>query len=373
MKVRILAAGGGTSGHVYPAVAIADRIRRDAPGSVVEFCGTAHGIENDLIPKAGYRMHEIRASGFPSKISKKMFRALSDFRAGRKACIELIRTFKPDAVIGTGGYVCSPLVSAAAAMKIPVILHEQNAFPGRSNRLMSRKATAVCTGFPGMERYFKFAERVYYTGNPIREVFGKFGREECRDKLGFKPDEFVVLAMGGSLGSRTINRAVTGLFDHLNAEKIRVILSAGKQQYNELKEEMTGKNNSVEVYEYIDETHVYMSAADLIICRAGAITCAEVAAVGVPSVMIPYPFAAGDHQSYNAREFSKAGAGVTVSDAELTSGRLSEEIGKFLVDREMGMEMGRNAKRLHFQGSDEKIAEIVLSICSRNNPGKEET
>lgn len=372
MSVRILAAGGGTSGHVYPAIAIADRICKDAPGSVVEFCGTSQGIEKDLIPKAGYRMHEIRASGFPSKISVKMFRALADFRAGRKACIELIRTYKPDAVIGTGGYVCSPLVSAAAAMKVPVILHEQNAFPGRSNRLMSRKAEAVCTGFPGMERYFKTAKRVEYTGNPIRSVFGTIGRKECREKLGFGPDEFVVLAMGGSLGSRTINRAVTGLFDHMSKEKLRVILSAGKQQYKEIKEEMAGKDSLVEIFEYIDETHVYMEAADLIICRAGAITCAEVAAVGVPSVMIPYPFAAGDHQSYNARAFSEAGAGVTVTDTELTAERLSREIGKFLVDREIGIRMGNKAKQLYFRESDKKIAEIVLSICSQYKKDKEE-
>ena len=372
MSVRILAAGGGTSGHVYPAIAIADRIIKDAPGSVIEFCGTSHGIENDLIPKAGYRMHEIRASGFPAKPSLKIFQALSDFRAGRKACIELIRVFKPDAVIGTGGYVCSPLVSAAARMKVPVILHEQNAFPGRSNRLLSRNALAVCTGFPGMELYFKSAKRVVYTGNPIREVFGTIDREDCRERLGFKSDDYVVLAMGGSLGSRTINHAVIGLFDYLKDQDIRVILSAGKQQFRELKEEMEGKESPVEIHEYIDNTHIYMAAADLIVCRAGAITCAEVAAVGVPSIMIPYPFAAGDHQNYNARAFSETGAGITVTDAELTSERLSDEISNLLADRENGREMGRNAKKLYFQGSDEKIAGIVLDICSKSNKGKEE-
>ncbi len=217
MSVRILAAGGGTSGHVYPAIAIADRIIKDFPGSVVEFCGTSRGIESDLIPKAGYRMHEIRASGLPSRISIKMFRAVGDFLAGRKRCIKLISEFRPDAVLGTGGYVCSPLVSAAAKMKVPVILHEQNAFPGRSNRYMSRKAAAVCTGFLGTEHYFKAAEKVYYTGNPIRDVFQNVDREISRQKLGFREGEFIILAMGGSLGARTINRAITGLFEQLHA------------------------------------------------------------------------------------------------------------------------------------------------------------
>ncbi len=373
MSVRILAAGGGTSGHINPAIAIADRIMADAPGSVIEFCGTSRGIEKDLIPKAGYRMHEIRASGFPSKISVKMLRAILDFRAGRKACIDLIRSFRPDAVVGTGGYVCSPLVSAAEALKVPVILHEQNAFPGRSNRVMARKAQAVCTGFPGMDRYFKSAGRVIYTGNPIRKVFGTLDRQACRKTLGFDPDTFIVLAMGGSLGSRTINHAVTGVFEYLHDERVHVILSAGKQQYEELKKELDGKKTPVEIFEYIDETHVYMAAADLIVCRAGAITCAEVAAVGVPSVMVPYPFAAGDHQSYNARAFREAGAGVTLQDAELTSERLSEEIGKFLADRQKASEMGRNAKKLYFRDSDTQIARIVLDICASKNAEKENT
>ncbi|MBN1891651.1 MAG: undecaprenyldiphospho-muramoylpentapeptide beta-N-acetylglucosaminyltransferase [Clostridiales bacterium] len=363
MSVRILAAGGGTSGHVYPAIAIADRICKDAPGSVVEFCGTAKGIESELIPDAGYRMHVIRASGFPSKPSPKIVRALSDYIAGRKACIDIIRMFKPDAIVGTGGYVCSPLVSAAAHMKVPVILHEQNAYPGRSNRLLSRKAAVVCTGFPGMEHYFKSAGRVDYTGNPIREVFRNTNKAESRAILGFMPEEFVVLAMGGSLGSRTINRAVVGLGEHINDNHIRIILSAGKQQFRELKEEMADKENMVEVFEYIRDTHIYMSAADLIVCRAGAITCAEVAAVGVPSIMIPYPYAAGDHQNYNARAFSEAKAGITIKDDEVTAERLAAEIKGFSSRRDYAEIMGNNAKRLHYKASDEKIAQIVLNVC----------
>lgn len=367
MKVKILAAGGGTSGHVYPAIAIADRIRKEAPGSTIEFCGTARGIESELIPKAGYHMHEIRASGLPSGLSKKTFKALSDFRAGRSRCVELIREFKPAAVIGTGGYVCSPLVSAAVKMKVPVILHEQNAFPGRSNRFMSRKAAVVCTGFPGTEDYFRSAKRVVYTGNPIREVFNSVERLSCRAMLGFRPEEFLILAMGGSLGSKTINRAVTGLFDQLETKSVRIVLSAGKQQYPELKAEMTDRSVGAEIYEYIDDTHLYMAAADLIICRAGAITCAEVAAVGVPSIMIPYPYAAGDHQTYNAKKFTEAGAGICIPDSELSAERLARETEKFIKNRSYGSDMGRNAAKLHIAGSDTKIAQIVLDICENSN------
>lgn len=372
MSVKILAAGGGTSGHVYPAIAIADRIVKDMPGSVVEFCGTARGIESDLIPKAGYRMHEIRASGLPSKPSPKIFRAIGDFFAGRKRCIELITEFKPDAVVGTGGYVCSPLVSAAAKMRVPVVLHEQNAFPGRSNRYMARNAAAVCTGFPNTEHYFKAAGNVYYTGNPIRDVFKTSDRSMSRKMLGYGEEEFVVLAMGGSLGARTINRAVINLTERLDNPNLRIVLSTGRQQFKEFSEGISGQEGRLCVFEYIDETQVYMAAADLVICRAGAITCAEIAAVGVPSILIPYPYAAGDHQTYNARKFSETGAGIMIADADLTPERIATEITAFLKNREKGYSMARNAKKLYFEDSDKKIASIILDICREGKKGEEE-
>lgn len=372
MSVRLLIAGGGTSGHINPAISIADRIRTDAPGSEIEFCGTQNGMESHLIPEAGYRMHVIRASGFPSVPSLKLIRALSDFKAGREACLQLISTFRPDAVVGTGGYVCSPLISAAAKKNIPIILHEQNAYPGRSNRFLSRKAAAVLTGFPDMEHYFPYAKEVCFTGNPIRSVFRNTNKIASRKALGFRSDEFVILAMGGSLGSRTINRAIVDLSKKLNRPNIRIILSAGKQQYAELKEEINGRDIPVEIYEYIDETHTYLSAADLVICRAGAITCAEIASIGLPSIMVPYPFAAGDHQTYNARAFEEAKAGLMISDSNLSADRLAEEIGKLLDCPHWTGEMAKNARGLHISDSDEKISEIIRRICNKDENSSRE-
>lgn len=364
MSNRFLFAGGGTSGHIYPAIAIADRIMLDCPDSEIEFCGTERGLEFDLVPQAGYKIHPIRASGLPTRLSIKLFKAILDFISGRRSCIKLIRNLKPDAVIGTGGYVCSPLISAARKMHIPIVLHEQNAYPGRSNRMMAKWANTVCTGFPDMESYFPKAEHVVCTGNPVRETFSNMNRHDAREQLKIAENDFMILAIGGSLGSKTINEAVLGLPEFLKDYQVRIVLSAGKQQYSGIPETARGQVGSLEIKEYIMDTNIYMYASDLIICRAGAITCAEIAAVGVPSVMIPYPFAAGDHQTYNARIFEEKGAGILIRDQVLTAEKLAESIVPIIKNSDLRSIMSKKATELHHPGSDKLIADIICAICS---------
>ena len=364
MSNRFLFAGGGTSGHIYPAIAIADRIMIDCPASQIEFCGTERGLEFDLVPKAGYKIHPIRASGLPSRFSIKLIKAVLNFISGRCSCIKIIRKFKPDAVIGTGGYVCSPLVSAARKMHVPIVLHEQNAYPGRSNRMMSKWAHTVCTGFPDMESYFPKAARVICTGNPVRDAFSSMNRQDAREQLHIAENDFLILAMGGSLGSKTINDAVLGIPEYLKNHQVRIVLSAGIQQFSQIPEAARGSNGNLEVNEYISNTHLYMFAADLIICRAGAITCAEIAAVGVPSILIPYPFAAGDHQTYNARIFEVKGAGILIRDQVLTAEKLAESIVPIITSNELRLSMSKKATELHHPGSDKEIADIICAICT---------
>jgi len=363
MGIRVLIAGGGTSGHINPAIAIADRIHKDDPESEIEFCGTQRGLESDIVPRAGYTLHPIRARGMPSKPSIKMAKAILDFAAGRKTCIALIRSFKPDVVVGTGGYVCSSLVAAAYSEHIPVLLHEQNAFPGRSNRLMSRKADIVCTSFPGMESSFPKAKKIIFTGNPVKTIFFETTREAARQELGIPDDTVMLLAMGGSLGARTINQSVASLADMVSGRNIRIILSAGKQQFAALNKNLTMTNDNIEVREYIYNPHIYMAAADLIICRAGAITCAEVAALGVPSIMIPYPFAAGNHQTYNARAFEKAGAAILMKDAAVSAQTLCDTVLPLLEDAKRMKNMCQGARSLAKPLADRDIAAQVFKLA----------
>ena len=363
MGIRVLIAGGGTSGHINPAIAIADRIHAEDPESVIEFCGTQRGLESDIVPRAGYVLHPIRARGMPSKPSIKMAKAILDFAAGRKTCIALIRSFKPDVVVGTGGYVCSSLVAAAYNEHIPVLLHEQNAFPGRSNRLMSRKADVVCTSFPGMEKDFPKAKKIVFTGNPVKTIFFSTTREEARRELGIPDDTVMLLAMGGSLGARTINQSVAELSGLLSGKKVSIILSAGKQQFAALHESITETNDNMEVMEYIYNPQTYMAAADLVICRAGAITCAEVAALGIPSIMIPYPFAAGDHQTYNARAFVKASAAILMKDADVSAQTLCDTVMPLLEDAKLMKNMGLGARSLAKPLADRDIAAQVFKLA----------
>lgn len=360
MSIRVLIAGGGTSGHINPAVAIADSLKKQIPDCEILFCGTARGLESEIVPKAGYDFTAIRAMGIPSRPSVKMIKALREIYAGRRTCISLIRKFRPDVIVGTGGYVCSPLISAAIHEKIPYVLHEQNAFPGRSNRLLSGKAYAVCTGFDGMDHFFPRTHRVVYTGNPVREAFYKVNREDARRKLSIADDTFLVLAMGGSLGARTINMSMAALSDKFSGSPVHIVLSAGKQQFQGMTDLQRKENDIIEIIEYIFNPEEYMAAADLLICRAGAVTCAEIAVLGTPSVMIPYPYAAGDHQMYNAKVFEAENACKIIRDDQVSPEAFYQIIQDFLTNRSNLVSMGKNARKLSREHAASAIMQEVL-------------
>ena len=201
----VIFSGGGTSGHIHPAIAIAQRLQGLEPSARILFCGTPHGLEHEIVPRAGFEFEPIRASGFPRRLNRALVRAVQDYGAGRRRAMELIREYRPDAVVGTGGYVCGPLLSAAARLGVPRLIHEQNAFPGRSNRLMSRGAAVVCISYEGTRPYFGGADKVVLTGNPVRSVFSELDRAAARTKLGLDPERKLILATGGSLGARRIN------------------------------------------------------------------------------------------------------------------------------------------------------------------------
>lgn len=361
MSMKVILAGGGTSGHIHPATAIADELKKQDPNTEILFCGTAKGLEAQIIPAQGYEFEVIRAAQLPMKISKKTFKAVKEFLAGRKMCRKLLREKKPDAVVGTGGFVCSPLIAAAHKEKIPILLHEQNAFPGRSNRLMSRYAKTVCTSFPGIEHYFNKKAKIVYTGNPIRGVFSDVDHAACRAQLGLSDDDFLILAMGGSLGARTVNESIVALAKACTDPKVKIILSVGKQRYKEVAEEAKNWPDSIEVFEYIQNPEVYLAACDLFIGRAGAITCAEVQAVGAPSILIPYPYAAQDHQTYNARTFETAQAGILLPDNEAIE-KLPGIALELIGDPERLQSMRQKAKELAIYDAAERIVNEVKAL-----------
>lgn len=366
---RYLLAGGGTSGHVMPALAIAEQLKREDPFAEIRFCGTARGIEHDLVPRAGYAFDVIRASGLPHRLSRELVRALADFAAGRRQSRRLLQTYRPDVVIGTGGYVCSPVVAAASSLKIPVLLHEQNAFPGRSNRLMARRSQAVCISYPGTEKWFAAGTNVALTGNPVRSIFFQLDRDQARRQLGIAPDAFLVLATGGSLGARSINQAVIGLAPWIadpaswTVRTPQVILAAGQRLYAETAAAAAGLA-WLTVHDYLHDMHLYMAAADLLICRAGAITSSEIAALGRPSIMVPYPHAAGDHQTYNARAFSEIDAALLCPDQQLQPEWLARTLRELAGDPDRLIRMGTAAATLARPDAARDICRMIAGLIS---------
>lgn len=361
---RFIVTGGGTSGHINPAITIADSLMAyygPKEGCEIIFTGRKDGLEGELVPKAGYELKDITAKPFPMKPSIRMIKALKALNEGKKQCRRIIAEFKPDAVIGTGGYVCAPLLNAAQSMKVPVIIHEANAFPGRANRMLGRKADLVLTGFPDQEKSFPKAGKVIYSGNPIRSVMIGHSFEEARRKLGIEPSQKLVFAMGGSLGSKTINDFVISAAKMDRFSGVKFVLGTGKQQTSKLSEEDLGSPN-LETHPYINNPTDYLAGADVCITRAGAVTCAETAAIGSCSILVPYPYAAHDHQTYNASAFADIGGCVMMADKDVVEGKLYDVLEELLKDDEKRMRIRENAGKLAVLDCDEKIVKAVEEL-----------
>lgn len=361
-----LIAAGGTGGHIYPGIAIADKIRENEKESNILFCGTAFGMESKLVPAAGYELLAIDAKGFAIKSPVKIVKALIAFFKGKKQAARIIRDRKIDLVIGTGGYVCGPVLAAARTCGVRTLIHEQNSFPGKANRFFAAGANCVCISFAASDKYFSRNAKLVVTGNPVRSVFRGMTREQARELLKIDRDDVLLFVTGGSLGSRSINNTMTGMIKSYFSLGYRVIMSSGPADYTMLK-----KNNSnipvgiFDIREYIPDQHLYLAAADLIVCRAGAITCSEIAVLGKPSVMIPYPYAAGDHQRMNAMVFQRAGASVMISDKDLTPEVLYETIRSIIFDKSKLKEMGESALTLAFPDAADHIYNCVRILVSK--------
>ncbi|MBP7402450.1 MAG: undecaprenyldiphospho-muramoylpentapeptide beta-N-acetylglucosaminyltransferase [Clostridia bacterium] len=367
-KPVLLVAGGGTGGHIQPAIAIADAYAAANPDVEIRFCGTAKGMESTLVPAAGYPYHAVRASGFPRRLSAALWRAAADFVAGRRECARLIRTYRPFAVVGTGGYVCGPLVSAAKKAGVPVLLHEQNAYPGKANRYLSRGAHTVCISYEGTERYFGKAGDTLLTGNPVREVFFRTRSEDARKSLGLADGDRMVLVLGGSQGAASITEAILAWSRAGLPDRVRIVLMVGRKNFEGILREAAGLHG-IDVRDYIQDVHVYMAAADLLVCRAGALTCAEIAALGKPSVLVPYPYAAGDHQTFNALAFEREGASLHVPDGAFTPSAAGGILESLLADPDRLRSMGLAAATLAKPDAAASIAERLARIRRETGHG----
>jgi len=351
--MNVIISCGGTGGHIYPGIAIADKIKKENPNANILFVGTKNGMENNLVPEAGYAIRGIDAKGIDRKHLLANFKTLNDTLHGGNEAADIINEFQPDIVIGTGGYVTGPVLLQAKMAKIPCFIHEQNAMPGVANRLISTFAKKVFVSFNGVGHYFAHPHRVVFSGNPVRAEFASLDRDKSRAELGLK-DETMVLIFGGSLGAQLINQQAISMIGKLKQNdntKIKVIFVTGNRYYDEIKADIDNRGG---VPEFVDlKAYAYnmptlMSAADIIVSRAGAIAVAELEACGRPGILIPSPNVTANHQYYNAKALSDNGAAVLLEEKVLVSGdrNLYDEVMNLANNPEKMASMASKAKSM---------------------------
>lgn len=345
--MRVLIAGGGTAGHVFPALALARRLSAD--GHEVRFAGTATGQEATLVPEAGFPFVAVEARPFVRTIS--MRAALAPVVAVRSVgrCRPIVE--RHDVVVGMGGYVSVPVALAALRSRRPLVLHEQNAVPGLANRMLARAARTVALAFAEAARMLPRRARTVVTGNPVREeilaVFGERDRlaKEAAEELGLDPDRRTVVVFGGSQGALHLNRSLVDAVPLLSRRAVQLVVLAGRAHAGSVRASLgEAPSTPVRVIPFLERMELAYAAADLVVARAGATTVAEVSACGVPAILIPYPYATGRHQEANARALRRAGGASVLLDDELDGAVLAERIGSLLEDADALRSMGERAR-----------------------------
>lgn len=373
--LRVLLAGGGTAGHINPALTVADELK--ARGAEILFVGTPTGLEADLVPRAGYPLHPVRVRPLPRRLSLALVRAVGEAVVGLGQAWRVVGKFRPHVVVGTGGYVAGPVLLAAAWRGIPTVIHEQNAFPGATNRALARWVDRVALGYSEAAPYFRQKDKLVFVGNPVRREVVTARKADGLKKLGLVPDRLTVIIFGGSRGARSINEAVFAARKQLHALRgvqfihqtgtagFPDVVAAYKRVGLEPVDASTLHDENIRVVPYLYDMPVALAAADLVVARAGAISVAEITARGLPSVLIPYPHATGDHQSFNARPLVQAGAAVSISDHDLNGPALADTLSGLIQDREKLRKMGEAAKRFGRPHAAEEFAKLILATARR--------
>lgn len=363
--MRLIISGGGTGGHIFPAIAIADAIRAREPQADILFVGADGKMEMELVPKAGYKITGLPIRGFQRKFTwQNLMMPIRLLKSLWKAYI-LIKKHKPDVAIGVGGYASGPTLQVASWAGIPTMLQEQNSFAGATNRLLGSKATRIFVAYDHMEKFFP-KEKIIFTGNPIRGQFTKtaIDKKAAREKLGLHPDYPTVFIFGGSLGAKTLNEAlVKGFTGDVTPDKLNIIWQVGKLYKDQYASHALARHPNVKVFPFIDDMATVYAAADLVVCRAGALTISEIALLRKPAILVPSPNVAEDHQTANARALVEKNAALLVRDADAAD-QLVKTMITTVSDTALLATLSENIGYFAKPDAAVKIAEEILTYCS---------
>lgn len=374
--MRVLVSGGGTAGHINPALAIADKIKSESPDSVIEYVGAPGGMETRLVPKAGYKIHTVAVRGFKRKLSLDNVDAAVKAVTSVAKAKKIIKEFKPDIVIGTGGYVCWPVLKAAAKLKIPTAVHEANAVPGVTSKMLSKCVDKIMISFENTREYFDCpGNKLVFTGNPVSEKILSADKAKMREKLGIPSDKIVILSAGGSLGAKKINEAVYSLITEYSVsdDSIYHFHATGRGGFEEQAElyksagfecadEETLVKNNVTVKKYIYNMPEILAAADIVVCRAGAMTLAEISAAKKSAVIIPSPNVTNNHQYKNAKVLADGNAAFLVEEKDLTGETLCEKVKMFAESADLRALTGKNIEKFAVYDTLDRIYDIVCGL-----------
>ena len=369
--MKVIIAAAGTGGHINPGIAIANKIMEKEPKSKITFIGTDRGLENDLVPRAGYDLEKIDAHGIERKISIQNFKNLYATFKSIGVAKKILEREKPDVVIGTGGYICVPVVIAANKLKIPVVLHESNAFPGIAVKLFKKKADKILVGFKDAKERLKDAKSVTITGNPIkikRLELSEEKKKQIKKELGLEENRFTVLVFGGSQGAQSINRSLIEIIVNKKNKNYQIIWAAGPEQYKKIKNKLQEVNVDIDniknakIVPYIYNMEEVMNASDLVVCRSGAMTITEIACTGKPAIFIPFPYATENHQEFNARVLVDVDAAEMILDKDLNSETLSNTISRIVKDKGRLKTMSENALKMYIPDVEEKIYNEIKEL-----------
>lgn len=364
--LRIIISGGGTGGHIFPAISIANALKELLPDTQILFVGAQDRMEMQRVPAAGYQIVGLPIRGLvrplwkPANIS-----IMLDFLKSKRLAKKHIQKFRPHVAVGVGGYASSATLNAAHDLGIPCLIQEQNSFAGLTNKTLAQKAKKICVAYEGMERFFP-KERILLTGNPVRQnlLNEKLGASDCRESFGLNPNLPTLLVVGGSLGARTINESLLSHYEEMAQAPMQVIWQTGGYYYKQIMDEISKKKKAanIVVTDFIAQMDKAYKASDLVISRAGASSISELCLLGKPSILVPSPNVAEDHQTHNAMALVKRDAAIMVTDADARQ-KLVETATKTLQDRTILNTIGRNAQNMALKDSAQKIAQEIIKLA----------
>ncbi len=365
-ELRIIISGGGTGGHIFPAVSIANAIKAKYPDAKILFVGALGRMEMQRVPAAGYEIKGLPICGFDRKHLLKNIAVLFRIWKSQRMAKKIIKDFKPMVAVGVGGYASGPTLNVCASKGIPCLIQEQNSYAGVTNKLLAKKAEKICVAYDGMERFFP-AEKIIKTGNPVRQnvLETAISQEDARKSFGLDPNKKTILLVGGSLGARTINESVLNNLSKISESGIQFIWQTGKYYSASIAEQMKGKNiPNLKVMDFISDMGAAYKAADLVISRAGASSISEFCLIGKPVILVPSPNVAEDHQTKNAMALVNKDAAIYVKDSEAPKVLIESAIETVNNEQKLSS-LSENIKKLGFKNSADVIADEVVKLARR--------